>query len=245
MCSDPRPFPSHQQAFHVSLRELFLSGPDVRSERRIAMSGKQHSLHEIVQILGEGLDGKSSKREVCRRHGISEQTFYRWLKLYPRAKAAHEALAGHDKPGYLRLLQALSDPSGAEDDFPGTDEIDDRPEEPADGPTWEQLYPEGKNTADREILTRPTVAYDTAFRDRDQVVKIHGRLPRGEFEFVQIALPKDLHRRLKKAVDGSLNQAMIGLVRFALDALDRDHQNLHLFDASLPKPQLGWVCSSS
>ena len=82
------------------------------------MPGKQHSLHEIVQILGEGLGGNSSKREVCRRHGISEQTFYRWLKLYPRAKAAHEALAGHDKPGYLRLLEALSDPTGTAGDHP-------------------------------------------------------------------------------------------------------------------------------
>ena len=69
-------------------------------------------------------------------------------------------------------------------------------------------------------------------------MKIHGRLPRGDFEFVQVALPKDLHRSLKKTVDGSLNQALIGLVRYALDALNRDRQTLHLFDASLPKPHL-------
>ena len=202
------------------------------------MSGKQHTLHDIVRIVGEALSGDSSKREVCRRHGISEQTFYRWLKQYPRAKAAHEALAAHDKPGYLRLLQALSYPPEASEGNPDPDDIGDFHEEPADAPTWEQLFPEGKETEVEEIPTTPTVTYDTACRDHDRTVKIHGRLPRGEFEFVQVALPKELHRSLKKTVDGSLNQAVIGLVRYALDALDRDRQTLHLFDASLPKPQL-------
>ena len=202
------------------------------------MSGKQHTLHDIVRIVGEALSGDSSKREVCRQHRISEQTLYRWLRQYPQAKAAHEALAGHDKPGYLRLLQALSgspEPSGS----PLEDcDVSGPYEEPADAPTWEQLSPEDREMSTGEILTTPVVAYDTAFRDRDRTVKIHGRLPRGEFEFVQIALPVDLHKCLKKTVAGSLNQAVVGLVRYALDALDRDRQTLHLFDASLPKPQL-------
>ena len=215
-----------------------MNGLDVRPERHGAMPGKQHSLHDIVQILAEGLTGMRNKREVCRRYGISEQTFYRWLKRYPRAKAAHEALASHDKPSYLRLLQASSHPPEASGGHPDTDDMGDFQEEPADAPTWEQLFPEGKDTEVEEILTIPTVAYDTAFRDHGHAVKIHGRLTRGDFEFVQVALPKDLHRLLKKTVDGSLNQALIGLVRYALDALDRDRQALHLFDASLPKPHL-------
>ena len=202
------------------------------------MSGKQHTLHDIVRILGEALSGDSSKREVSRRHGISEQTLYRWLREYPHAKAAYEALAGHDRPGYLRLLQALSGPPDPSGSTPEDCDISGPYEEPADAPGWEDLFPEGQEASVGEILTTPAVAYDTAFRDYDQTVKIHGRLPRGEFEFVQIALPDGLHKRLKKTVDGSLNQAVIGLVRYALDALDRDRQTLHLFDVSLPKPQL-------
>lgn len=202
------------------------------------MSGKQHTLHDIVRILGEALSGDSSKREVCRRHGISEQTLYRWLRQYPQAKAAHEALVGHDKPGYLRLLQALSGPPEPSGSPLGDCNVSGPFEEPVDAPDWEDLFPEGQEASIGEILTNPAVAYHTTYRDRDRTVKIHGRLPRGKFEFVQIALPDDLHKRLKKTVDGSLNQAVIGLVRYALDGLGRDRQTLHLFDASLPKPQL-------
>ena len=37
---------------------------------------------QIVAILGEA-DGKDAKvRDVCRQHGITEQTFYRWRKVY-------------------------------------------------------------------------------------------------------------------------------------------------------------------
>ncbi|GAA5007393.1 transposase [Pseudoluteimonas lycopersici] len=202
------------------------------------MPRKQHTLQEIVQILAEGLNGKRIKREVCRRHGITEQTFYRWLKKYPRAKEAHDAVILSNKTGSLHLLQALS---GAPDPSENSQEdcgISDPYEEPEDAPPWEQLITEGRETSIGETPTTPAVTYHTAFRDRDRTVKIHGRLPRGEFEFVQIALPKDLHRLLKKSVDGSLNQALIGLVRYALEALDRDGQTLHLFDASLPRPQL-------
>jgi len=202
------------------------------------MPRKQHTLQEIVQILVEGLSGKRIKREVCRRHGITEQTFYRWLKKYPRAKEAHDAIIRSNKTGSLHLLQALS---GAPDPPENSQEdcgISSPSEESADSPTWEHFFPEGRETPVEGILMVPIVAYDTAFRDLGRTVKIHGRLPRGEFEFVQVALPKDLHRSLKETVDGSLNQALIGLVRYALDALDRDRQTLHLFDVSLPKPHL-------
>lgn len=61
------------------------------------MKGKKHSPEQIVKILREA-EGAKSAREVVRRHGITEQTFYRWKKVYAgmevsdirKLKAMHE-----------------------------------------------------------------------------------------------------------------------------------------------------------
>jgi putative transposase len=45
------------------------------------MKGKKHSPEQIVKILREA-ERAESAREVIRRHGITEQTFYRWKKVY-------------------------------------------------------------------------------------------------------------------------------------------------------------------
>jgi len=45
------------------------------------MKGKKHSAEQIVKILREAEAAKSA-REVIRRHQITEQTFYRWKKIY-------------------------------------------------------------------------------------------------------------------------------------------------------------------
>ena len=45
------------------------------------MKGKRYSPEQIVKILREG-EGAASVREAVRLHGISEQTFYRWKKVY-------------------------------------------------------------------------------------------------------------------------------------------------------------------
>ena len=36
---------------------------------------------QIVQILHQGEAGRKA-RDLCREHGISEQTYYRWKKKY-------------------------------------------------------------------------------------------------------------------------------------------------------------------
>ena len=38
-------------------------------------------IYKIIKILAEGEAGATG-REICRRHGISEQTFYRWKSKY-------------------------------------------------------------------------------------------------------------------------------------------------------------------
>ena len=45
------------------------------------MKRKQFSEEQIIKVLAEGEAGATGK-EVCRRHGISEQTFHRWKSKY-------------------------------------------------------------------------------------------------------------------------------------------------------------------
>jgi putative transposase len=45
------------------------------------MKGKRYSEEQIVRILRE-LDGGKSMAEVCRQHGVSEQSVYRWRSKY-------------------------------------------------------------------------------------------------------------------------------------------------------------------
>lgn len=51
-----------------------------QKERR-DMKGKRYSPEQIVKILREG-EGIGAIAEVARRHGVSEQTIYRWKKVY-------------------------------------------------------------------------------------------------------------------------------------------------------------------
>ena len=45
------------------------------------MKGKKFTEEQIVAILKESNAGASTK-DLCRRHGISEGTFYRWKAKY-------------------------------------------------------------------------------------------------------------------------------------------------------------------
>ena len=45
------------------------------------MKGKRHSEEQIISILKQGEAGLSTA-ELCRQHGITEQTYYRWKAKY-------------------------------------------------------------------------------------------------------------------------------------------------------------------
>lgn len=45
------------------------------------MKGKRYSAEQIVKILREGEKAESA-REVIRRYDITEQTYYRWKRVY-------------------------------------------------------------------------------------------------------------------------------------------------------------------
>ena len=50
------------------------------------MKGPRHSEEQIIAILKQGEAGLGMS-ELCRQHGISEQTYYRWRKEYGGLKA--------------------------------------------------------------------------------------------------------------------------------------------------------------
>ena len=45
------------------------------------MKGKRYTEEQIIGILREAESGKTVA-EVCRQHGVSEYSFYRWRKKY-------------------------------------------------------------------------------------------------------------------------------------------------------------------
>ena len=45
------------------------------------MRGTRHSEEQIIAILKQAEKGVATG-EVCRQHGVSEQTFYRWKAKY-------------------------------------------------------------------------------------------------------------------------------------------------------------------
>ena len=45
------------------------------------MQGKRHSEEQIIGVLKQAQAGVKTA-EICRQHGISEQTFYRWKAKY-------------------------------------------------------------------------------------------------------------------------------------------------------------------
>ncbi len=45
------------------------------------MAKKGHTDEEVLRVLREA-EGEERIVEVCRKHGISEQTFYLWRKKY-------------------------------------------------------------------------------------------------------------------------------------------------------------------
>ena len=45
------------------------------------MQGKRHSEEQIIGVLKQAQAGVKTA-EICRQHGISEQTFHRWKAKY-------------------------------------------------------------------------------------------------------------------------------------------------------------------
>jgi putative transposase len=65
----------------VKLRDRSLSWFSGEEEENRQMAKKGHSEEEILRVLREAESGDTVV-EVCRKHGISQQSFYLWKKKY-------------------------------------------------------------------------------------------------------------------------------------------------------------------
>jgi len=51
------------------------------AKKGLNMKGKRHSEEQIIGVLKEAQAGVAVK-EICRLHGISEQTYYKWKRKF-------------------------------------------------------------------------------------------------------------------------------------------------------------------
>lgn len=73
----------------------------------------QYSEEQIIGILKEAEAGKPI-RELCREHGLTDQTYYRWkskyggLEVSEAGRLEYNALRPHSSLGYLSPEQFLA-----------------------------------------------------------------------------------------------------------------------------------------
>jgi len=72
------------------------------------MKGKRYSPEQIVKILREAEKAESA-REVIRRYDITEQTFYRWKKVYARMEVPDIKRLKAIQEENLRLKRLVAD----------------------------------------------------------------------------------------------------------------------------------------
>jgi putative transposase len=65
----------------LKLRDRSLSWFSFRREESRKMAKRGHSEEAILRVLREAESGETVV-EICRKHGISQQTFYLWKKKY-------------------------------------------------------------------------------------------------------------------------------------------------------------------
>ena len=72
------------------------------------MKGKRYSPEQIVGILREA-EGAQTAREVMRRYGISEVTFYRWKRAYAGMEVSEVRQLKVIQEENLRLKKLVAD----------------------------------------------------------------------------------------------------------------------------------------
>lgn len=60
------------------------------------------------------------------------------------------------------------------------------------------------------------------------LVMIDDRLPRDDTVLMQLAVPREIHQRLKRESLGSLNSVATALIRYAIEKLDESQQTLNV-----------------
>ena len=95
----------------------------------------------------------------------------------------------------------------------------------------------GATNSDRTESKPPPPNVDVYEQKRDPkfAVIVGGRIPRHNTVLTQVSIPLDLHMRLQRDSIGSLNQVLMGLVRYALQELDNKKATLHIRRTRSPR----------
>lgn len=202
-----------------------VSEPKPSSPAIAVMPKKIYGKAEKERILLEGeANNGVARRKICERYTLPEQTYYRWRR---------EVLASKSLFG-LTLASLMEGNEGADpDEFADIstgDHLFDlpRPDSDPGDVIVDDDYP-GPGDGDVAPRLAQRICSSVAARGK-YAVEVHGKLPRGAFGFVPLALPNDLRERLERDTRGSLNQVIVGLVRHALASLDREGISLHLYN---------------
>ena len=73
------------------------------------MKGKRYSTEEKIRILREAEGADQSILQVCRRKGISEQTFHRWKREFGMMKLDQAKRLKELEKENARLKRMLAD----------------------------------------------------------------------------------------------------------------------------------------
>jgi putative transposase len=76
------------------------------------MKGKKHTADQIIAILREAeimIGSGQSVVQVCQKHGIAEQTFYRWKAQYGGMQTDQLKRLKELEAENLRLKKAVAD----------------------------------------------------------------------------------------------------------------------------------------
>ena len=72
------------------------------------MGKRGHSEEEILRVLREAESGDTVV-EVCRKHGISQQTFYRWKAKYGGLEVSEAQRLRHLEEENRKLKQLVAE----------------------------------------------------------------------------------------------------------------------------------------
>ncbi len=72
------------------------------------MRGKRHTEEQIIRILKEQENG-IKVQDIIRRHGIAEQTFYRWKSKYGGMELSEARRLKHLEDENRRLKQMVAE----------------------------------------------------------------------------------------------------------------------------------------